>query len=113
MVQAVLDQAVGARDVYLGLQAAVVAIMLLKWAYLLGQLPPGQWLSRTLVSVALPLLHAIAACGTVIVPVALLVCLLAEGRLEEVSSLTGTVAWLWSRLRAGVCFWCWSCQPGR
>lgn len=102
MVQVHMDQAISARGTYLGLQAAVIGLMAVRWACLVGQLPQVQWLVCGLVTAASPLLYVFAACAAVCVPGLLLVCLLAGGRLEETGSVSATAAWLWRRLRAGV-----------
>eukprot|EP00892_Ulva_mutabilis_P003917 jgi/Ulvmu1/1898/UM012_0056.1 len=96
-----LEQSISARSVYFGLQAAVVAVALLKWACLVGQLHHVQPLACTLVALASPLLHLGAACGAVIVPVAFLVYLLAGERLEQASSLIGTLSLLWNKFLNG------------
>lgn len=96
-----LDQAVAARTTYLGLQAAVIALMLLKWAYLAGQLQSVQWLAGTLLAVTSPLLHLVAVGTVIAVPVAFLICIVSDGRLEQISSVTGTGSWLWGKVRAG------------
>lgn len=101
-MQAVLDQAVAARTTYLGLQAAVIALMLLKWAYLAAQLQSVQWLAGTLLAVTSPLLHLLTVCSVIAVPVAFLGCIVSDGQLGPNSSFTGSGVWLWGKVRAGV-----------
>lgn len=96
-----LDQAVAARSTYLGLQATVIGLVMLKWVCLAGQLHSVQWVATTLLAITSPLLYLMAAATPIAVAVTVLVCIVAGGRLEQASSMSGTAAWLWDKVRAG------------